>query len=190
MLVGVDYDGVLAEFVNPFLAWHNKHYGTNLSRVEMNMFELSSFLGCDLPEAIRRVELYANSPSYKMPIIEGAQDGIDEIREAGHEAVVLTSRSAKLIQITLDWLKDNFPNKFRDAYFTNEWGLDGKKETKREVCRREGIKALVEDNADYACECAQDGVRVVLLDCPWNQKPKLPEGVVRAYSWREIPMHL
>ncbi|MEK6826183.1 MAG: hypothetical protein AABX90_00975, partial [Nanoarchaeota archaeon] len=75
---------------------------------------------------------------------------------------------------------------FREVYLTNQWSKVSRGRSKAEVCREIGIDAIVEDSLEYAQECAVEGKKVVLLDCPWNQSEDLPPNIHRAKSWNEV----
>jgi uncharacterized HAD superfamily protein len=47
---------------------------------------------------------------------------------------------------------------------------------------------MIEDNLEYAIELANNGIKVFLLDKPWNQKynPEIHKSITKIYSWDEI----
>ena len=49
---------------------------------------------------------------------------------------------------------------------------------------------MVEDNADYALDCAKNGVRTFLLAKPWNQEYEAHKNITKVKNWEEIVTHL
>ncbi|MBU0626098.1 hypothetical protein KKG31_03695 [Patescibacteria group bacterium] len=47
---------------------------------------------------------------------------------------------------------------------------------------------MIEDNLEYGIELAQAGIKVYLLDRPWNQHydPKIHVGITKIFSWEEL----
>jgi len=74
------------------------------------------------------------------------------------------------------------------VYFTNHYSKKELNETKKKsnICIELGVELLIEDSLDYAFECSSEKIKVLLLDKPWNKADKLPAGVTRVHSWREI----
>jgi uncharacterized HAD superfamily protein len=61
--------------------------------------------------------------------------------------------------------------------------IEGK--TKAQICVEANIGTIVEDNADTALECAEQGIQVVVLARPWNVgMPKHPL-ISRMENWQE-----
>ena len=49
-----------------------------------------------------------------------------------------------------------------------------------------GISLFIEDHLDFAYDCASLDIKILLMNMPWNQTKKLPENIIRVYSWKEI----
>ena len=65
-----------------------------------------------------------------------------------------------------------------DAYLNmvnDRGGINGRK-----------INLIIEDNLSYAIECIAPHRKILLFDRPWNQADKLPNGIIRVHSWKEI----
>jgi uncharacterized HAD superfamily protein len=48
------------------------------------------------------------------------------------------------------------------------------------------ITIMIDDNLPTVIECAEKGIKALLLDHPWNQTESLPTDVTRVFSWDEI----
>jgi len=189
MIVGVDLDEVLANFVPCLLNFHNKKYGTDLTREQVHTYDLWKVWGGTIEEAIRKVREFYQSDEFRQILpVNGSQEGIDVLREK-NELVVITSRPHDIKEETRAWLDQYFPGKFLQVYHTNDWAPAGsgkRKTEKPDICHNLGAGIFIEDNIEYAIACAEKGVRAFLLDCPWNQADSLPERVTRVKSWREL----
>ena len=62
--------------------------------------------------------------------------------------------------------------------------LSGETQTKGEVCKKLNIELMIDDHLKYANQCAEIGINVYLLNCPWN-KGDFP-GIKRVYSWQDL----
>ncbi len=49
-----------------------------------------------------------------------------------------------------------------------------------------GIKIMIEDNPEYALDCAKNGIKTFLLDKPWNKNYSQHENLIKVKSWEEI----
>jgi len=49
---------------------------------------------------------------------------------------------------------------------------------------------MIEDNLDYAIEMANAGIKMYLLDKPWNQRfdPEVNKGITKVSSWSELEL--
>lgn len=185
--VGVDNDECLAEFVYGFLCFHNQIYGTSFYVMDVSSYNLWEILDCDKQESIRRVhEFYGSCFFPNLPVTLGSRE-VSRRLSIDNDLFVITSRPEIIKEATLRWLSYHFPDIFKEVIFTNEWNLNGnrKNKTKGEICLEREISYLIEDNLDYARECSEKGVRVFLLDKPWNRSD-VNGNVTRVQSWYEI----
>ena len=87
---------------------------------------------------------------------------------------------------TEEWVNKNFPTIPFEIYYTAEFKEKDTKVTKGTVCNKLDIDILIEDNLVYATESISPNRKVFLFDRPWNQADKLPAGITRVHSWKEI----
>lgn len=59
--------------------------------------------------------------------------------------------------------------------FCNHYRPEFPRYTKEEICLEKGIKLFVEDNPNYAIDLEKLGVKVFLLEKPWNASFKEDE---------------
>lgn len=180
MVIGVDFDEVLANTWSAVIEFHNERYQTSWQRKKIKTSRFWDALGVTKEESYKKVGEFCGTKYFKniKPII-GSQEGIDYLASRSYKLVIITTRPSYLSKETEDWLQRYFPNKFAGIFYSLE-------NTKSSVCSRERAKFLIEDDLDNAKECASLGVKVFLLDSPWNSSQELPEGITRFFSWLKI----
>lgn len=62
----------------------------------------------------------------------------------------------------------------------------GENKSKSEICGELGISIFIEDNSSYALDCAKKGIKVLLLDKPWNKNYEKHPNIIKVNSWEEI----
>jgi len=81
-----------------------------------------------------------------------------------------------------------FPGKFSQIIYSKNPYLRHKDgESKGKICRDEGVSVCIEDSIDYAWDCYQHRIRVLLFNRPWNDGRIDPPGIQRVDSWYEVP---
>ena len=95
--------------------------------------------------------------------------------QAQHELHVVTSRQVAIRDETLRWLERHFAGVFTAVHFGNHWAQSGAARPKSHICREIGADLLVDDNPEYARDCAEHDIQVLLynwrLEYPWSQRP-------------------
>jgi len=186
MIIGIDIDDVLADFMNSMIKYHNNKYNTGYSREDFKSYNLWETLGGNEEDAVKKIyDFYHTSHFDNIPPTEGSQEAVDKLSK-DNTLRVITSRPYDIHDQTLSWLDRYFLGKFEEAHFTNEWaGGIGKPTRKKDVCKEHNVDILVEDSLAYAKECASDKTRVYLMNKPWNQS-ELSNKITRVNSWKDI----
>ncbi|MFS8130951.1 MAG: 5' nucleotidase, NT5C type [Candidatus Dojkabacteria bacterium] len=188
MKIGIDIDDVLAAFSTQWQNYYNKTYGTNYKFEDIIDYNFGVVYKDASPEeVVKRAFEFVNSPDFLLiNTVEGSTEGISSLKN--HELFVITSRSDDIKQTSIDWLDKHFPNKFKDIIFTNSFSNNPnlKVVTKAEVGKRLGITTMVEDAPSHAINFAENGVKSILLDKPWNRSMKGHDLITRAKTWEEV----
>jgi len=174
MRIIVDQDEVLAHFVDRTLGRWNVEHSTNFKRDHINMWHMEDTLG---PGAYEKITQWLNERDWfdsLMPI-EGAVEGFNELRSAGHDVVVCTSIDGS-VENAYDgkrrWMKKYFP----DFDLKNFFVMTRKGHLKGDV--------LIDDAAHYHEDWfANGGKRAIVMDAPWNKQEK---RAARAANWKQI----
>lgn len=174
MIVACDIDGVLADIHQIWLDRYNVDYSDHLTVDRITEWDMSRFVK---PECGKKIYDYLDDPSLydEMPPIEGALEGVLELRRAGHRVVFVTSSVNGASGRKLRWLQD--------------WGFF---ETRRksepdyvECTDKSLIRADVLIDDYHGNLAVFHGERIQFLQ-PWNAN-KSVDGAWIACNWREIP---
>ncbi len=185
MKIGLDMDEVLAEFMGGFCEFYNSKFSTDISSLNLKRYAISPLVGGTHEDGLKLVDDFHDSEFFdRMTLVEGAREALSLL--GGHELIVVTARPRGFKEKTDKFLKTNFPdNTFRVFYSSEVHGHEGTK-TKEEICNELGIKILVEDNGEYAPKYARSGIKVLLLDKPWNRDCEEHENIIRVSNWDEV----
>ncbi len=190
MKIGIDIDNVLGDLDKVLQLWHKNKYGISQTASDRNSYDLSIGWKCSKEEVIKRVYKFYDSQDFKdMNPIKDAVKGISILTKE-HELHTITSRPMSTEKETLRWLHEHFGLDNFEKVHINGQALKDVKKTKGDICVELGIKIMIEDALHYAQDCAEKGVRVLLLDWPWNQSNELHSNIIRVKSWQEILKHI
>lgn len=186
MKIGIDLDDVLSESTAAFIKFYNETYGTNLDIKTKEKYGWWEIVDVPREEYEKRVHKFYTTPYFKnTEPINDASETLKKLKK-NNELYIITARGNNIKEITEKWVENNFPNIFSKIYYTNQFEQGLKKTTKATICNNLNIDIFIEDSLEFAEDCAKSNRKVYLLDYPWNQTDKLPEGITRVYSWREI----
>jgi 5'(3')-deoxyribonucleotidase len=104
-LIGIDVDGVLRDFPQAICNIWNKEYKTRLQPRDITHWDLrQTFKGIKTPEFYYEhgEDLFLNSKMY----INSAYY-MHELKEAGHEMVIVTNQPRGLEDLTIKWLNNH-----------------------------------------------------------------------------------
>ena len=184
MLIAVDLDEVLADFMGAFLKYHNATYRTKLKREDFHTYDLWKVMGGDQSGSLRKVrEFWRTEYAKDMRPVQGAFEAIRELALT-HDLVIITSRDDILRNVTMEWINGHFKGMFSGVYFSYSRYRNNVRKTKAEICKSLGVNVLVEDDLQYAKEAANKGINAILFDAPWNQQEA--KGVQRAFFWEDV----
>lgn len=192
MILAIDLDEVLAEFVRAFLDFHNAKYGTKFKREDITSYNFYEIFKEGKSETMRKIyELYNTRYFKNMPLVPFSKFGINNLSKK-HELFIVTSRPRMLSDKTFKWLDKHFGKKFSGVYFSGKPFSSDREKSKAEICNQLGARVIIEDNLTYAVECALSGLNVLLFDCPWNKfdsiilEKDVRKRIRRVFSWKEI----
>ncbi len=112
------------------------------------------------------------------------EDSVDTLKNIlkDHEIIIITSRPISWKEKTEKWIGKHLSKINAKGIYSGDFHSQGK--TKAEICEELKIVLMIEDNKNYALECAKRGIQVILFDKPWNVGIN-HENIKRINSWTE-----
>lgn len=188
-IVGVDIDGVLADYPRSFVEFLNEQLGLSLDYRTIDSYDVTKQYaektGCPLSEAIRVKHIYRDSGQKRfIPVIDGARQFLNELKYMGYIVVLLTSRPIKqykrIFADTQFWLADN--KLHYDAILFDE----EKGERLFKEFGKDRVKFFVDDVAPFANGISDKGIKCYLINKPYNDSSDIGENVMRVNTLEDI----
>ncbi|CAA3005079.1 uncharacterized protein LOC111404026 isoform X1 [Olea europaea subsp. europaea] len=197
IMIAVDVDEVLGNFVSALNQFIADRYSLNHSVAEYHVYEFFKIWNCSRDEADIRVHEFFKTSYFKKGIhpIPGAQKALQKLSKFCNLSVV-TSRQNAIKEHTIEWIERYYPGLFKEIQFGNHFALDGKSRRKSDICKSLGAKVLIDDNPRYAIECAEVGIKVLLFDYensyPWSKMESVNRHplVTKVHNWEEVEHQL
>lgn len=192
---------VLGRFLHSLNKFCLDEYGLEYDVSDYHVYDFAKVWKCSQDESNHKVHEFFKSHHFAsgIEVIPGSYEALMRLKKVGHSLVVVTSRQHVIQQPTLDWLSTHFGDIFEDVYFGNHFALQGASRKKSEICRAIGATVLIDDNPNYALECANEGMHVLLYDWnsgyPWSKqigtgaegsRSQPHERITRVQDWNEV----
>ena len=184
MKIAVDLDDTLADSLTSFIEFYNKNYKPKIKYEDFIAYTLNEIIGISKEEENKILEQFDNSKYCdEVKPIKGAVEAIKKIIKK-HEIVVITQRLKRFETKTRLWLAKYFPE-IKDVFFIrNEYHKLVK--SKAEICKEIGADILIDDAISNVVACEKAGIKVIVINYPWNQNKIFGKLVRRVKSWEEI----
>lgn len=110
MRLGIDLDGVVANFTKGWMAFYNEQFGTELAVADSkewgDLVNLTHFN--DIDEFWEwSSDLDGRSVFWHLEPFPGAIEALNDLDTAGHEIVIVTTKPAFAVDDTYDWVKSH-----------------------------------------------------------------------------------
>lgn len=183
--ISVDIDDVVAEFMKEYLKFYNEKKGTKFGLkdiINYHLWEMGMYKSKE-ENVIDVLEFQKSSSFDKICLSEGAKEGVKSLSKK-YQIYFITSRPGEVEEKTRAFLNNHFPKNGFNILYSGE--IYGGKLSKAEICKASGIPLIIEDNPDYALDCARNGITAFLLDKPWNKNCEKHENIIPVNNWKEI----
>jgi hypothetical protein len=197
----VDLDDVLCETARAFLILLETHFAKTVTFDSIHSFNLGESFSLNPRELARLMNLaHDDGVLEHLAMIPGAKQGLDTFRAMGYDIAIVTGRPPSTEEATRFWLDANrIP--YQQLIFVDKYGRSSGDGWHRRALTLDELSQMnfvyaVEDSHDMAVFLSEKmGLRVALLDRPWNrigphhQRPLSP--MVRRFAdWSEIQQKL
>ena len=176
--IGIDIDDTIVSFYEDFLDYCNSLCGCSLTYndlIEKGFFGILDkeiILDC-LNKYIHSGRLSSNN------LFSDFLENFNNLKE--DNLCLITSRNIDDIKKTKEFFVKNIPGFDLDIYYDIDYIPRGK----HFVCKMLDIEVLVEDDLKNSIACAACGIKVILLDKPWNQLKTEHPNIIRVKDWNE-----
>lgn len=188
MVIATDADGVLTDMSGFNFVYGERFFGH--APTDPSGYTTAEIFG----ESKRREFLFGLRHFYdycsRLSPRENAVEVCGKLCSGGNELYVITARKFSTQHTPLGalsrrlfrkWVEKN-DFRFNDIFYCSEVGTPPQK---LGFCRRISADIMIEDNGDTALYLAENGIKVLLFDAPYNQDIS-HENIVRIFSWNDI----
>ena len=138
-------------------------------------------------EAIEKVDNHIKSRQILK--VKPLKDSVEciNILKKNNELILITLRPEHTTKKeTEHWINKNFSDSFSKIYYSYNKVRKQEGKTKEEICLELNVNFLIEDNMDHALDASERGIKVLLIDSPWNKSKSLNKNITRVNSWKKI----
>lgn len=183
-VVGVDIDGVLADYPDCFIDYVNDKVGTDFKAEDLDQYNLYEAI-TDIPTEVMKGlkhEFRKSGELKKVGVLPGAKEFLQSLKNKGYKIVLLSARPYKeyrrIFADTKEWLDKN--GLVYDAIL---WDEDKLNRLIREFGEN-NVSFFVEDNLKNANSISKS-TKVYLLNKSYNQG-KTENNIYRISSLKEV----
>lgn len=185
MHIAVDLDDSSLDTLTAVLLYYNQKHGTFLKRENFFVYRFNEVWGGTLQEAINEMgEFYLSEYFEKITPMPDSERTLRLLHEDGHKLSVVTGREPFLSEKTEKCIEKYFPGIFSGIYFANTYGLTGTKMKKSEICIKNGVDLIIDDDLMHISDCVDAQIPVLVYGNPWNEIS--PKGSLRLKHWNEV----
>ncbi|MEW6556423.1 MAG: hypothetical protein AB1349_03610 [Elusimicrobiota bacterium] len=178
MNIGTDLDGVIADSDPVYRFFIKKFLGQELKRKDVTSFFYEDCLGITIDKMNKVWEFFNREQGWnKIKPVVGAIKYLNKFATK-NKIFVVSSRPVFLEKITRRWL-DRYKVNYDKLILTDS-------QPKLKIIKDLNITYFIEDRLDYAQEMAKAGIKVLLLDYPWNQSDEEQANLYRVKNWDEV----
>lgn len=185
MKIAIDLDEVLSNTMGPLCEFHNKKYKTNLKPKDFFSYEWEKVWGGTSKDTVKKWIEFISENGEKLPVKKNALISVKELSKE-NELYVISARQNEIKKLTINWIEKNFPNYFKKILLANNYAIKGKELSKKELCEKEKIDILIEDQLKHSIGAVSKKRKVILFNYPWNKHTNLPKNIFRVNNWSEV----
>ncbi len=182
MIIGIDVDGVLADSEPLYRQTINRLFDLHLKQEDITSYKYEEC--AKLTDDQMRLfwkTFYREGGWLKIKPVKGAKKFLNKLKREKHRIVIVTSRPREHIKKeTYQWLK-----KHKMPYSELIFLENHKSKHQAALLRGHRFDYFIEDYYKYALDLAQKGIKVLLMDYPWNRWGKPHSNIRRIKDLKE-----
>ena len=183
MKIGIDIDGVILDYQRVLNTYGDLYDFIELKKdgiVSKNELYLRKKYNWTDEERMDFVNKYFLKLSKQTPLIPGAKDVINMLKNEGNELIIISARGGMIEE-----MKNVAINKFEkeglsfDKYY---W----KQEDKLDVAKKEKIDVMIDDSYDVCKKLSSNGIKTIYFREKNMKKLEENENLNEVSNWGEI----
>jgi 5'(3')-deoxyribonucleotidase len=187
--LGLDLDDVLSYTTEGVLT-SAQEQGYTIAFGDITSSALWEQHGIPEPEAIEIVHSYERSGYPGLRPVEGAQEGVDQLRSV-FDLSVITARDKAFDGVTKAWLHQYFGDVFRSIVHVGNRYVSLDFREKSEVCAELEIDAMVDDSPKHVLACARLGIQAYLFGgYEWHKAVEAHRFIEQVCTWPDLTERL
>lgn len=172
--IGIDIDGTLT-VPDFWINTMNNYFNKTIKYSEIKDYDWLDIYEIGVDEFEKFYREYGPTMHYEADLRLGAKEVVTDWSKK-FSINYITARQKWLEETTKRWLqKHKLPG---SPYVIGS-------HNKLPLAKKLNCEIFIEDNLSVASQLAKEGIKVFLIDCPYN-KGKLPKNIKRVSNWREI----
>ena len=178
MIIGVDFDGTIADTNREKAAWIQRELGLNLQPYICDRTCCVEVIGEREYERLS-AEIYNKENTRRLQPVHGVFEAFEILRRL-HTILVVTARAETTLRSAQDWLARHEETRGLKCV-----GVPTRTVLKSEICLREGATVLVDDDERHVSRIAPVGITGILLK---NSAPAdfRRQGLTVCRCWTEV----
>ena len=183
MNIAIDIDEVIVDFIEKCMEFAESKGMKRVCYEDVYCYELWKVLEIEKDLFIELLnEGNITGKFDKLEFIKGAKKGVEFLRD-NFDIYFVTARPKNFSKKTRDFIFEEFGILGNRVLFAGDVLREGI--SKFDICKERSIGLIIEDNGYDSLKYAKDGLKVLLLDKPWNQDCN-HDNVCRCFGWDDI----
>lgn len=184
--IAVDIDDTLIPYIPTFFKFYNETFKAKFEEKDLLDFNFETLLKCTAEQSQKLIVQFHETQTFKdIRVDSTAQQTLLKLSTTT-DLWAVTARPSHLWKYTNSWITRNFPEmKGVKFAYNGTFKEPVAQESKMLLCKMLGATILIDDSEMHSLECAKNGIKVFLIDKPWNRKIE-NDNIVRVKNWKEI----
>lgn len=189
-IIAVDLDEVLSETIDQVLEVNNYEInGIKIVKEDVSSYYFHEIerLNLGIEDDVKIFDkLWLSEKKREVKPVEWALEKLNGLKSEWYKFIIITARREEFREYTEKRVEQNYPWIFDEIIFTNHYTENAV--PKSEICKQKWIEIMIEDNLDYAIDMASIGVKIYLINKPWNKQydPEIHKWIKKVNGWSEI----